>query len=158
MTAVCALILAATLSVGPDPEPATQEPGLQAAQIAAAVSATPALDGTVEPWMLDRKMNRPRPLGLLYGTLGSLQALDIYSTYRSLRAGGREVNPVVRDATSSPAAMIAIKSASTAAAIYFAERAWKSNRKGAVILMAVVNGVTAAVVANNLRHSRRGQR
>jgi hypothetical protein len=35
-------------------------------------------------------------------------------------------------------------------AIYFAERAWKKNRKGAIILMAVINGATAAVAARNI--------
>jgi hypothetical protein len=43
---------------------------------------------------------------------------------------------------------------STVGSIYFTERAWKKNRKGAVVLMAVVNGVTAAVVANNLKVAR----
>jgi hypothetical protein len=51
--------------------------------------------------------------------------------------------------------MIAVKAASTAASIYFTERAWKKNRKGAIVLMAVVNGVTAAVAARNLHNARR---
>jgi hypothetical protein len=51
-------------------------------------------------------------------------------------------------------AMLAVKALSTAGSILFAERAWKENRKGAVILMAVVNGVTAAVVANNMKAAR----
>ncbi len=50
--------------------------------------------------------------------------------------------------------MLAIKALSTAGTIYFAERAWKKNRKGAVILMAVINGVTAAVAARNIRNAR----
>jgi hypothetical protein len=51
--------------------------------------------------------------------------------------------------------MLAVKAVSTAASIYFAERAWKKNRKGAIVLMAAINGVTAAVVAHNLRPARR---
>jgi uncharacterized protein DUF5658 len=155
MTAVCALIFAASLSGDSGRLPVTEDPTIQvhARPIAAAVAATPPLEGLVEPWMFDRTPSRPRTLAMLYGSLGALQALDVYSTFRSLNAGATEINPVVRKA-SSPAAMIGIKAVSTAASIYFAERAWKSNRKAAVVLMAVVNGVTAAVAANNLRHSR----
>ena len=156
MPAFTALVLAAILSADADRAAPTQDPGPQrtVGPIAAAVVTMPVPDATLEPWMLDRKIGRPRALGIMYGTLGALQALDVYSTYRSLQAGGTEINPVVKQATSSPAAVIAIKAASTAASVYFAEKTLKSNRKGAVILMAVVNGVTAAVVANNFRHAR----
>ena len=159
MTAVCALIVAATLSVESERTRLAQDPAIaaQPGPITAALAATSTLEGP-EAWMFDKRVDRPRALGALYGTLGVLQVVDIYSTYRAIAAGGREVNPVVQEATSTPAAMIALKAASTAASIYFAERAWKSNRKGSVILMAVVNGVTAAVVANNLRHSRGARR
>jgi hypothetical protein len=50
--------------------------------------------------------------------------------------------------------MSAVKAASTAASIYFAERAWKKNRRGTIVLMAIVNGAAAAVVARNLRNAR----
>jgi hypothetical protein len=50
--------------------------------------------------------------------------------------------------------MLAVKAASTATSIYFTERAWKKYKKGAIALMAVVNGVTAAVAAHNLRSAR----
>jgi hypothetical protein len=60
----------------------------------------------------------------------------------------------MRKASASSGAMVAMKAASTAGAIFFTERAWKKNRKGAVVLMAIVNGVTAAVVANNMSHAR----
>ena len=50
--------------------------------------------------------------------------------------------------------MLAAKALSTAGSIYFAERAWKKNWKGAVILMAAINGITAAVLVNNLKSVR----
>jgi hypothetical protein len=105
------------------------------------------------PWMTDGA-RRPRALPALYATLGAMQALDIYSTRRALAAGATELNPVMRRPAGNVGAMMAVKALSTAGSIYFTERAWKKNRKGAVILMAVVNGVTAAVVANNLKHAR----
>jgi hypothetical protein len=108
---------------------------------------------TPPSWLVDRGVSRPKALPAMYATLGLLQALDIYSTRNAIDAGGRELNPAMRKASSS-GAMLAVKALSTAGSIYFAERAWKKNRKGAVVLMAVINGVTAAVVANNVRGSR----
>jgi len=105
-------------------------------------------------WMLDQSSARPSALPAMYATLGALQALDIYSTRRALNAGGTELNPVMRKSAGNSGAMMAVKALSTAGSIFFTERAWKKNRKGAVILMAVMNGVTAAVVANNLKQAR----
>ena len=39
--------------------------------------------------------------------------------------------------------------------IYFAERLWKKNRLGAIIVMAALNGAQAAVVAHNTHNVRR---
>jgi hypothetical protein len=109
---------------------------------------------TPPSWLVDRGVSRPKALPTMYATLGLLQALDIYSTRNAIDAGGRELNPAMRKASGNSGAMLAVKALSTAGSIYFAERAWKKNRKGAVVLMAVINGVTAAVVANNVRGSR----
>jgi uncharacterized protein DUF5658 len=157
MTAACALIVAVMLSAVPAhsaPEQGAAPHATPATPLAAAVAAAPALEPTIETWMLDRHASRPGTLHLLYGTLGALQALDVYSTRRAMSAGANEVNPVVNKASGNQAAMLAVKALSTVGSIYFAERAWKKNRKGAVVLMAVVNGVTAAVVARNLRNAR----
>jgi hypothetical protein len=53
------------------------------------------------------------------------------------------------------AAAIGIKAATGAATIYFAERAWKKNRVGAIVLMAALNGATAAIAARNAHNARR---
>ena len=156
MTAACAFILAATLSSTPADNRAGTEAASQptTGPISAAVSATPAFEPAQEAWTIDRPVSRPPAMKALYGTLGALQALDIYSTRRAINRGGREVNPLLEQAAGSQAAMMAVKAISTASTIYFAERAWKKNRKGAIVLMAIVNGVTAAVAANNLRNAR----
>ena len=91
---------------------------------------------------------------VMYAGLGVLQALDIYSTRRAVSAGARETNPLLGSAAKNTTVMLAVKGASTALSIYFAERAWKRNPKGAMILMAVVNGVTAAVVARNMQNAK----
>jgi hypothetical protein len=156
MTAACAFILAATLSSTPA-ETRTGGGALpqpSAGPIATAIATAPQPEPALEPWMIDRPLNRPGAMKALYGTLGALQVLDIYSTRRALNRGGSEVNPLLEKAAGNEAAMMAVKAISTASTIYFAERAWKKNRKGAVVLMAIVNGLTAAVVANNLRNAR----
>jgi len=158
MTAACAWILAVTLSSAAPPDALTGSdtaPRMAPAHpIATAVASAPALEPAPEAWMLDRKVSRPGALQLLYGTLGALQALDVYSTQRALSRGGSEINPIMKRTAANQAAMIAVKAVSTASSIYFTERTWKKNRKGAVVLMAMVNGVTAAVVARNLKNAR----
>jgi hypothetical protein len=103
-------------------------------------------------WAFDAK--RPSAMPAMYAGLSVLQALDIYSTRRAVAAGAREMNPLLGPAVKNTAAMLAVKGASTALSIYFAERAWKRNPKGAMVLMAVLNGVTAAVVARNFQNAR----
>lgn len=107
-----------------------------------------------EAWMTDRKTPRPAVLPALYASLGAVQAFDVYSTRRALGAGAQEINPVMKKVAGSSAAMLAVKGVSTAATIYFAERAWKQNRKGAVILMAAINGAMAAIAVRNLNSAK----
>jgi hypothetical protein len=61
-------------------------------------------------------------------------------------------------AAGNAGATLALKAASTAGTIFFAERAWKKNRKGAIILMAAINGAMAAVSARNFRNAQLAQR
>lgn len=114
-----------------------------------------AREPRVEQWMLDRPERRPAALPLMYVTLGALQGLDVYSTRRALAAGADEANPLMRKAAGSSGAMLAVKALSTAGTVYFVERAWKKNRKGAVITMAIINGAMAAIAANNMRNAQR---
>jgi len=95
---------------------------------------------------------RPAALPALYAGLITANALDLYTTHKALGNGALEANPVMRV---EPPAQIAIKAATTATSILLAERMWKKNRKAAIVLMAVMNGATAAVVAHNARHARR---
>lgn len=104
-------------------------------------------------WAIARSPRRPVALAALYGTYGTLQALDVVSTRRAIATGAQERNPLMKNG--NMAAMVAVKAAAGASTIYFAERMWKKNRVGAVIVMAALNGATAAVVAHNQRNVRR---
>lgn len=106
-----------------------------------------------EAWTIDQPVRRPGALPALYGTYAALQALDFYTTRRAIGTGATEANPVMKHGNS--AAMLAVKAAGGAATIYFTERAWKKNRAGAIALMTVLNGATAAIVARNAHHARR---
>ena len=98
--------------------------------------------------------SRPGALIPMYASLGVLQGLDIYMTASAVQRGAVEANPVMKRVAGSEVASLVVKGATTAACIYFTERAWKHNRKGAVILMAAINVATAAVVAHNTRVAR----
>jgi hypothetical protein len=94
---------------------------------------------------------RPPALLPLYGSLIALQGADAYLTSRALSSGARELNPIVKPVAGKPAAAAAVKAGTTALAIYFVERAWKQNRKGAVVVAAVLNAATTVVVLHNAR-------
>ncbi len=98
---------------------------------------------------------RPAILPALYGTLGAMQVWDAYSTTVALQAGGHEVNPAAAAFAKNTGALLGLKAVTTASTIFFAERMWKKNRAGAVVLMAVINGATAAVAMNNMRNAAR---
>jgi hypothetical protein len=126
----------------------------QTAPIAAAVArAARSTDPTTNLWALSQNPKRPIALSALYGTYGALQALDVMSTRRALSAGAREGNPLMK--SGSMGAMIAVKAAAGVSTIYFTEKLWKKNRVGAVIVMAALNGASAAIVAHNQRNARR---
>jgi Domain of unknown function (DUF5658) len=165
MTLIASCVLFTVLSQAPD---ALSGPVYQQMVAAAGTETTPMR--TVAPrieispsadrpgrlaspptaWRL-RQPRRPSGLTAMYASYGALQVLDAYSTRRALGGGAHEVNPLMIPAASNTAALVAVKSATTAVSIYFAERAWKKNRKGTVALMLVLNGVTAAITVHNLQ-------
>ncbi|HVL68503.1 MAG TPA: DUF5658 family protein [Vicinamibacterales bacterium] len=155
---ITALSLALTMSMSsaaPSAEPAARVAEPRPAPSVTRTAAAPApAAGPVERWRLDLPEKRPSALPVMYAAFGALQMADAYSTRRAVTNGAREANPLMQEASQSSGAMYAVKAASAAASIYFAEKAWKKNRKGAVILMAAINGVTAAVVARNLRNAK----
>ena len=113
----------------------------------AAKDAVPAMPS----WAVDRPERRPATLPVLYGSYAALQVLDIVSTKHALAAGASEANPLLKSGNSARA--IAVKAAAGAGTIFFAERAWKKNKVGAIVLMAALNGATAAIVARNAHHA-----
>lgn len=101
------------------------------------------------------KVDRPAILPALYATLGVMQAWDIYSTRAAIQAGAREANPTAAAFTGSAGSMLGLKAATTASTIFFAERMWKKNKVGAVVMMVAINGATAAVSMHNMRNAKK---
>ena len=151
--AVTLMLLAgsATAAAASETGATAKNPAPLAEAIANAAKTADA--STMNLWTSAQSPRRPVALSALYGTYGTLQALDVVSTRRAIAAGARERNPLMQNG--SLGAMIAVKAAAGASTIYFAERMWKKNRVGAVIVMAALNGATAAVVAHNQRNARR---
>jgi hypothetical protein len=102
----------------------------------------------------EAKVERPAMLPALYASLGAMQAWDIYSTRAAVKAGAREGNLAAKPFAGHAGAMLGLKAATTAGTIYFAERMWKKNKVGAIVMLAVVNGATAAVAMRNMRNVR----
>lgn len=101
------------------------------------------------------KVDRPAILPALYATLGVMQAWDIYSTRAAVQAGAREANPTAAPFAGNAGSMLGLKAATTASTIFFAERMWKKNKVGAVVMMVAINGATAAVSMHNMRNAKR---
>ena len=98
------------------------------------------------------RAQRPMLLPALYAAQAALQALDAHSTYSAISRGGYEANPLMKGVVGNKGAMMAVKAGVAASTIFMAEKMWRrGNRAGAIATMLVVNGVTAAVVANNYR-------
>jgi hypothetical protein len=94
--------------------------------------------------------DRGSVLPALYVSLGGLQAYDGYSTSRGLRNGAYEANSVMGTLASHPAALWAMKGGTAFVSILVAERLWRGHHRGqAIALMAVSNGIMAAVAASN---------
>jgi hypothetical protein len=104
------------------------------------------------PYELTFKARRPVALPVLYVTLGTLQAFDVYTTAKVLGGGGIERNPLIGPVTGNTAALAAVKAGATAATIFFAEKLWHRNKAAAIAAMVVTNGIMATVVANNVRN------
>lgn len=141
----------AAAAVASEGDTAAKNPAPIASAIAHAAKTTDATP--VNLWSMAQAPRRPVALSALYGTYGTLQALDVVTTRRAMAAGAQERNPLMK--SGGIGTMIAVKAAAGASTIYFAERMWKKNRAGAVIVMAALNGATAAIVAHNQRNSRR---
>lgn len=152
-TAAVVLALAVN-GVAPQQHPTTASAPLHQSIAQQPVSRPVLAPKPLERWQIDAPESRPAALPILYASLGALHVADTLSTQHALKAGAREANPLMRTPARDTGAMLAVKALSMTGTIYFAERAWKKNRKGAVVLMAVINGVTAAVTARNIRNAR----
>jgi hypothetical protein len=154
---VTAALLAATVTVGAlAPVDATRPTTSQApTPTAVASSESRVLADGPQMTFTPATSRRPAPLVPLYVSLGVLQGFDIYTTSTAVSRGAVEANPGMQAVAGNPWASTAVKAAATATSIFFIERAWKQNRKGAVILATAINVATAAVVAHNTRVARR---
>ena len=115
-------------------------------------TATPEATGTGPSNAPDfSRIRRPALLPAMYAATVALQALDAHSTLTAIGHGAQEANPVMKGVVGNRGALLAVKAGAAAGTIYVAEKLWRRNRVGAIVLMAVVNGVTAAVVAHNYK-------
>lgn len=112
-------------------------------QMAAAVTTGPE-------WLTSPLHLRPSGLPALYVILAGLQGYDTYSTLAAQKRGAVEINPVFGGALGHPAALIALKGATTVGSVYVAEYLWRHHRRtAAIIQMAVTNGMMAAIAIHN---------
>lgn len=100
------------------------------------------------------RMERPAILPALYVALGAMQAWDVYSTRAAIGAGAREANATAAPFSGNAGSLLGLKAATTAGTIFFAERMWKKNKVGAIVMLVAINGATAAVSMHNMRNAK----
>ena len=68
----------------------------------------------------------------------------------ALKLGGHEANPLMKGAVNNPGVLIGLKAAVTATSMLAAEKMWRHhNRVGAIVVMAISNGMMTAVAMHN---------
>ena len=114
---------------------------------------TPAAVGASIPtWTLDQPASSSPTLKVLFGSYAVVQGMDVYSTIKAKQNGAREMNPMMDGGSLQ---MVGMKLASTAVSYAVVQKLAKKNRKAAIVTMVVLNGLTAAVAANNMRNAGR---
>ncbi|MEQ1728672.1 MAG: DUF5658 family protein [Vicinamibacterales bacterium] len=99
--------------------------------------------------------DRPSLLVPLYVAFGGLQVLDAHSTLNAVALGGRETNPLVRQALGNTAGMLALKSGAAVGVVLLTERLWPRNRVAAVLTMIAINSAYVTIAAHNYRTAQR---
>jgi hypothetical protein len=85
----------------------------------------------------------------LYVSFAALQVLDIDSTMRAVRDGGREANPVIGMMVESTAVLVATKAAATIGVVILTERLRKRHPTAALLVMIGLNSAYGTVAAHN---------
>lgn len=145
LTVLCVPALASAQNIAPDTRSA-----FRASLDAAAVR--PIDSREIEGRL--RGGDRSPVLMSLYGSLAALNVLDVVSSRKAIAAGGTERNPLMKDAIQSNHLSLGIKAASTLGTVVMIDRISKKSRTAAIVTAVIANGVTAAIVASNLRQVR----
>lgn len=94
--------------------------------------------------------DRPSILPALYVSYGTLTVLDLHSTVQGISHGAQEANPIMRGITQHTSALVAFRAGMAVTTIMATEYLWKrGHRTSAVLLMLIVNSLTAVVVVHN---------
>jgi hypothetical protein len=136
---------------------------LAARQVAPLAATMPGANAITPAAIIDARIMtaepQPSPASKVFPVLAAsyvaLNALDIYTTTRALGSGrGAEGNPVLGPVAPSPAALTAVKIATTATTLVMAKRLWKDHRIASITLMVAANVGTSFVVAHNAMIAR----
>jgi len=119
------------------------------AAVCLALIGAPATDPPAADADSTTPTERSVALSTLYVSFAALQALDVESTMRALRAGGREANPLAGSLVESPAMFAVMKAVTTAGVVLATERLRKHKPKTALLVMIGLNSAYATIAAHN---------
>jgi len=119
-----------------------------AAVLAMVLSATPAL---AQSEHVPHAGQIPSKLRILLTTEVILHSVDMVTTVRGLRLGGTEANPLLAPLSRHPSALVAVSSGINVLQVYGIARLHRRHPKVAVAWAAILIGVEAFAVTNNVR-------
>ena len=118
--------------------------------VAFAISPTAVIERSVMAPEAGTAASRSKAFPILATTYVALNALDIITTTKAVSSGrGVEANPILGPVAPTPAALTAVKIATTATTVIMAQRLWKHHRVASVVLMVAANIGTGFIVSHN---------
>ena len=94
-------------------------------------------------------------MGAIYASTALMHVLDVDSTFKALKRGAIESNPLMKGVVKNRAAFIATKAAIATASIYATSRMAKNNKLHAIIASTAINSAYLMIVRNNYKIANR---
>lgn len=118
-------------------------------RLAALTAGRDGLDPPPAVRALPDRDHRRTILSSLHAVTGVVQTYDGMLTMRVLRAGGVEVNPLMKPATGNEGVLLGVKIAAAVATVIGTETLWRDNHRVAALVTSIVANSAMAMIARH---------
>jgi len=128
---------------------------MQPVLLAEAAQFPVQINGQHQKVSVDGKAAAKIGMGAVYASTALMHVLDIDSTFKAMKRGAVESNPLMKGVVKNRAAVIATTAAIATASIYATSRIAKNNKLHAIIASTAINSAYLMIVKNNYRIANR---